>query len=111
MDSGRRRFMKAAAVAAVAGVAVTKTSSGEDRPAGRKFTICLACGTIGLRDEPTKVIGWAREFGFESIEPSAQFLGKLSDSELADYLGQMRDAKLTWGAAGVPVQFRAADES
>jgi sugar phosphate isomerase/epimerase len=101
--------MKAATVVGIA--AAVTNSLAEDRPAARKFTICLACGTIGLRDDPTKAIGWAREYGFESIEPSAQFLGKLSDAELSDYLGRMREAKLTWGAAGVPVQFRSPDES
>jgi sugar phosphate isomerase/epimerase len=107
MDIRRRSFLKAVALTAAAAAG----GWGQERPAGRKFTVCLACGTVGLRDEPTKIIGWARQYGFESIEPSAAFLGKLSDAELADYLGRMREANLSWGAAGVPAQFRSADES
>jgi sugar phosphate isomerase/epimerase len=75
----------------------------------RKFTICLACGPIGVPDDPKKAIERAVRFGFESIEPSATFLAKLSDSELADYVGKMGEAKLVWGAGGLPVQFRGDD--
>src|SRR5205085_7150313 len=47
--------------------------------------------------------------GFESIEPSPQFIAKLSNAQLQDYLGRMREAKLVWGATGLPVQFRGDD--
>jgi sugar phosphate isomerase/epimerase len=57
------------------------------------------------------MIGWATEFGFESIEPNAGFLAKLSDGELQDYQGQMKAAKLVFGCAGLPVQFRGDEPS
>lgn len=111
MSPDRRRFLKAVtATATAAGLAVDSSAAptGESEPR-RKFTICLACGTIGVPDDPAKAIDRARRFGYESIEPSPQFLGKMSDAELQDYLGQMRAANLSWGAANLPVQFRGDD--
>src|SRR5438874_13365926 len=108
MRAGRRTFMKSAVAAAVAGVVVESARAEEPLPK-RKFTVCLACGMIGIKDDPARVIGWARQYGFEAIEPSVSFLQKLSDAELADYLAQMRDAKLAWGAAGLPVRVKGDD--
>lgn len=101
----RRGVLKSTIAAGLAGIALAATAADEPKPR-RKFTLCLSCGLIGVPGNPRKEIDWATQFGFESIEPSAGFLGKLSDAELADYLGQMRDKKLTFGAAGLPLQFR-----
>src|SRR6476646_7118717 len=108
MRANRREFLKSAVAAAVAAVAVEPAAAGEPLPK-RKFTVCLACGMIGIKDDPAKVIGWARDDGFEAIEPSVSFLAKLSDGDLSDYLARMREAKLSWGAAGLPVQFKGDD--
>ncbi len=85
--------------------------AAESAQTKRKFSLCLACGPIGVPGDPTKLIGWASQFGFEAIEPSAPFLGKLSDLELQAYLGEMKSKHLVWGAAGLPTDFRGSDES
>ncbi|MGA2497390.1 MAG: sugar phosphate isomerase/epimerase family protein [Tepidisphaeraceae bacterium] len=108
INPNRRDVLKTTVTAGLAGIALAANAAEESRPK-RKFTLCLACGLIGVPGNPRKEIAWASQFGFESIEPSAGFLGKLSDAELRDYLDQMRDKKLAWGAAGFPVQFRADD--
>lgn len=107
----RRTFVKAATVA---GLAVwrrnTNAQSAEARSVSqRKFTLCLDCGPLGFPGEPHKLIGWASQFGFEAIAPSAQFLGKLSETELQTYLGEMKAKHLTWGAAGLALEFRGSD--
>ncbi len=105
----RRRFLHATA-ASLAGLGAVTALSQTARPA-RKFSLCLACGPIGVPGDPRKLIGWARQFGFEAIEPAADFLGKLSDAELAAYREEMKEAKLVWGAAGLPVDFRGAESA
>jgi sugar phosphate isomerase/epimerase len=103
----RRSFLEATlSAAAIAGLATGTSGQGVLR---RKFTICLACGPIYVRDDPAKAVERARQFGFESIEPSPQFLAGLSDAELEEHLGRMKEAKLAWGAAGLPVQFKGDD--
>jgi sugar phosphate isomerase/epimerase len=100
----------AAAAAIAAGVASTARSGDDTEPSRRrKFTVCLAPGMAGVPDDPAHAIDRATRFGFEAIEPSPSFIAKLSDAQLQDHLGKMRDAKLVWGCAGLPVQFRGDD--
>jgi sugar phosphate isomerase/epimerase len=98
----------AAAVAPALSKALVQDAVKENS-ARRKFTVCLAPGMVGVSDDPAQAIDRATRFGFEAIEPSPQFIARLSDAQLQDHLGKMRDAKLVWGAAGLPVQFRGDD--
>lgn len=88
--------------------ALAAQAAGEAKPA-RKFKLCLACGPIGVPGDPRKAIGWASQFGFEAIEPSSQFLAKLADAEVQEYLVEMRAKKLAWGASGLSLDFRGDD--
>ena len=107
----RRHFVKTATLAGLAGVGFGTLGVPAAGPpkAKRKFALCLACGPIGVPDDPEKMIGWAGQFGFEAIEPSPQFLGKLSDAGLQAYLGEMQAKHLTWGAAGLSMDFRGSE--
>jgi len=75
----------------------------------RKFRLCLACGPIGVPSDPRKLPEWATRFGFEAIEPSPQFLGQLSDTELQNYLDDMKSRQLAWGSASLPLEFRSGE--
>jgi sugar phosphate isomerase/epimerase len=104
----RREFIKTT-VAGVASLGVGKSlASAADAPK-RKFTLCLACGMIGVSGDARQVLHWASQFGFESIEPATSFLAKLSDADLQAYRDEMKTRNLTWGAAGLPVEFRRTD--
>ena len=106
----RRSFLRASAVAGLGLGWATSVATAADGPApGRKFALCLACGPIGVPDDPRKVMGWASQFGFEAIEPSTRFLEKLSATELQAYLDDLKAHKLVWGAPGLPVEFRGAE--
>lgn len=107
----RRMFVKTATLAGLAAWgerALAEPAVGTPK-AKRQFKLCLDCGPIGVPGEPQKLIGWAGQFGFEAIEPSAQFLAKLSDGELQAYLGEMKAKHLDWGAAGLSLEFRGGD--
>jgi sugar phosphate isomerase/epimerase len=90
-------------------MSILPARAADEPRAKRKFALCLACGPIGVPGDPRKVIAWASQFGFEAIEPAPQFLGKLSDAELREYLDEMKAKKLAWGAAGLAVEFRGGD--
>jgi sugar phosphate isomerase/epimerase len=104
----RRSFLHTSTLASLAafGAAAGLAWAAEAAERRRKFTLCLAPDPIGVPGDPRKLIGWAAQFGFESIEPSPSFLGKLSEAELQEYLGEMKARKLAWGAAGLSVDFR-----
>jgi sugar phosphate isomerase/epimerase len=72
----------------------------------RKFTMDLVCGNLGVNVRLPEAIGLARRHGFESVAPDAGFLKKASDGEVSELLGQLKEIKLVWGAAGLPVDFR-----
>ncbi len=107
MVLNRRVFL--GQVAATAGAVVASGLSGRvwAAPAGeRKFTMDLVCGAIGIGANQGRAIELARQGGFESVAPSPHELGQLSQAELDELLGVLRESKLVWGAAGMPVEFR-----
>lgn len=104
----RRDFIRTSA-AGLAGLSFTASLAAAGLNPNRKFTLCLACGLIGVPADPRKLLGWASEFGFESVEPPASFLAKLSDAELQAYRDELKARSLAWGSAGVPVDFRGSD--
>jgi sugar phosphate isomerase/epimerase len=76
----------------------------------RRMTIDLMPGNIGVRAGQREVLRLAVQFGFESIEPMAGELGKMSDAELSEFLGEMKSRRIRFGSAGLPVEFRQSEE-
>ena len=71
--------------------------------------MCLSPGSIGVTANPREAVALAHKHGFEAVEPDAGFLGGLSAAELTDWQADMKAKGLTWGAAGLPVEFRGDD--
>jgi sugar phosphate isomerase/epimerase len=103
----RRAFFRACGGAALLG----RIALGEDRSAGRKMTIDLVCGNLGVKADLATAVALAHAHDFESVAPDAGYLGKLSDGQLQELLGELKSKGLAWGAAGlVPaVDFRGDD--
>jgi sugar phosphate isomerase/epimerase len=80
-----------------------------DGSAGRKMTIDLVCGNLGVRADLPTAVALAAANGFESVAPDAAYLGKLSDGELQDFVGGLKSKGLVWGSTGLPVDFRGDD--
>jgi len=104
----RRSFIRAAAATVGACVAGGGTARGSE-PTGRRMTIDLVCGAIGVQASPREAIELAHRFGFESVAPDAGFLGGLSDGDLQGLIADMKAKKLVFGVAGLPVNFRGED--
>lgn len=109
MNFNRRSFLKLSSAALFTGTLTSFTSAGTDSPQ-RKMKLDLSCGRIGVRANQQQAIDYAHKYGFEAVVPDAGYLGKLSDSELADLKADMQAKKLVFSAAGMPVDFRN-DES
>jgi sugar phosphate isomerase/epimerase len=76
------------------------------RAAARKFTIAYTPGSIGVRADQRRAVDLAAKYGYESVQPFADDLAKLSDSELRDLQAGLKQKGLQWAAAGMPVDFR-----
>jgi sugar phosphate isomerase/epimerase len=109
----RRDFLRTTTALGLAGTALPDAFSAEtasDSPRlRRKFTACLSCGAIGVGADQREAIRLAHRFGFEAVEPAADFLARLADAELQELLADMKAKKLAWGASGLSVDFRGSD--
>lgn len=83
---------------------------GKQPEGRRRFRAALSCSAIGVRANQQETIDYAIRFGFEAVEPFPEFLGRLSDEELAALRQRMSEHNLTWSAAGLPVDFRGSIE-
>jgi sugar phosphate isomerase/epimerase len=104
----RRRFLEETALLSLASAAFWRTSAAENPPEqrGRKMTIDLVCGNIGVSAKQPEAIELAIKFGFESVGADAQFLCALSAEDLAQLQSGMKSKGLVFGAANLPVEFR-----
>ena len=99
----RRDFLRIAAAASLAG-------SARGAAGGKaKMTMDLVCGNLGVKADLPTAIALAHDHGFESVAPDAGYLGRLSDGQLSELLGDLKAKGLAWGAAGLPVDFRGDD--
>lgn len=109
IDLARRRFLKNVTVLGVAASLAPPRGSEGAEQRKRRFTIDLSCGAVGVRADGREAIELAHRYGFESVAPSPGFLAKLSPDELQRLRAEMKGKGLGWGAAGLPVNFRADD--
>ncbi len=100
----RREFIGAAAAGFA--LAASGGAAAGDAPRARRMTIDLTCGAIGVSADQREALAFAKKHGFESVAPDAGFLGKLSETELAALRADMQAARVGFGAAGLPVDFR-----
>lgn len=76
----------------------------------RKFTIDLTPGAIGVNARGVDLIELASKHGFESIQPNPGTLLSLTKGQRKEFVALMKMKNLTWGAAGLPVDFRQSQE-
>ncbi len=106
----RREFLNQTTLYGLAAAASPALlSRGESSGTGRKFKLCLAPGSVGIKVSPREAIALAHKHGFEAVEANASFLAGLSDSEMAGLQDEMKAKNLVFGAAGLPVDFRGED--
>ncbi len=90
----RRAFLAMAALAA-AGRAVV-----------RGMQLHLSCGALGIAANQRQAIDLAAKHGFDVVDADGKYLGGLSDGELSELLGTMKQKGVGWAMAGLPVEFR-----
>jgi sugar phosphate isomerase/epimerase len=73
------------------------------------MSLQLSCGAIGVKASQPEAIDYAAKFGFDSVDADGKYLGSLPDAELKRLLDIMREKKVEWAIAGLPVDFRKDD--
>ncbi|MDH5610755.1 MAG: sugar phosphate isomerase/epimerase, partial [Cyclobacteriaceae bacterium] len=107
----RRTFLKQAA--AVTGLAFVPFTTMQAMELGRKrkFTMGLNPGAIGVRLDQEQLLSKAMAYGFESIVAYSGTLAGWSDTQIDDFTARMKKNKISWGAAGLPMDFRQNQET
>ncbi|MEW4486471.1 sugar phosphate isomerase/epimerase family protein [Thalassoglobus sp. JC818] len=77
----------------------------------RQFTKDLTWGAIGVQTDQRQAIEYAAKYGFESVYADPGFLSSLDDSTRAELKSTMTEYGISWGAAGLPVEFRKDEET
>jgi sugar phosphate isomerase/epimerase len=102
----RRTFLAAGALGGLAAFSNGPRSAGDEMPR-RKFYSNLAIGLLGpFHATLPETIDLAVKCGFEGIDPNSDYFASLSDEDMKRLLDKMREKKLQFGAAGLPVDFR-----
>ncbi len=103
----RREFIQHTTLALAAGATLLPASLGYAADTnGRRMTMDLLCGAIGVSANQREAAELAVRNGFESVGADGGYLAGLSEGQLADFKGWMKEKNLKFGAAGLGLEFR-----
>lgn len=103
----RRQFLTASAAAGIAALPREDVRAVRSERPKRKFYSNLAIGLLGpFHETLPETIDLAVKYGFEGIDPNADYFATLSDDDLKRLIEKMEANNLKFGAAGLPVDFR-----
>lgn len=96
----------------MAALARDRAQPADSQQSKRKFYSNLAIGLLGpFRQTLPETIDLAVKYGFEGIDPNADYFATLNDDELKRLLDKMEANHLRFGSAGLPVDFRRDEAS
>jgi sugar phosphate isomerase/epimerase len=77
---------------------------------GIKFFKNLAPGHLGVRANQREALDYALMHGFDGISPSeSEFVNK-SSLEISEWVALMKEKRIRYGTAGLPVEFRRDED-
>ena len=100
------RSLQGAALACAPLSALAQAPGDSAAQLGRKFTIDLTPGALGIGGDQLAVIDLASRHGFESVQPNGGYLASLDAAQRAELPALLKSKQLAWGSAGMPVDFR-----
>ena len=107
MNTNRREFIKRSTIA-IAATTIPFHSPGATNffNNNRKFKMSLNPGAIGVNADQEELLNMAVKHKFEAIIAYANSLVNWSDTQISDFVGKMNSSNISWGAAGLPIDFR-----
>ena len=108
----RREFLRQSSLIGVAGLVPSYVFSLPVSPAEkRRFKMCLNPGAIGVSTNQQALLDLAVKHGFEAIAAMPHEIAKMSEKELSGFLDKMQAKDISWGASGLPMDFRKDEKS
>jgi sugar phosphate isomerase/epimerase len=109
----RREFLGVtSSFAALAGVPGALSAAGQGAPSrARLMKIALTPGSIGVTVKTQAELNdLAFRHKYEAVEPRGEELTSMSADQLQATIADLKAKNLVWAAAGLPVDFRGAEE-
>ena len=104
--NNRRDFIKKTAAASSLAFIPFSNLKSMTMKKSRKFKMGLNPGAIGVKLDQNQLLDKAVEYEFESIVAYSSTLAKWSDAEIDEFVGKMKSNNISWGASGLPMDFR-----
>jgi sugar phosphate isomerase/epimerase len=81
------------------------------RQSFRSFRMSLNPGAVGVQLNQEELLDMASKYGFEAIIPYPDTLTGWGENKISEFVEKMRSKNITWGAAGLPMNFRVDEET
>jgi sugar phosphate isomerase/epimerase len=101
----RRTFVKSAA-AATAALHIPFAGHSHTMARTKTFKLSLSPGNLGVSLDQQGTLDAAIQYSYEAIIAMPGVLQQWSETTMATFLKKMSDHHISWGSAGLPVQFR-----
>ncbi len=109
MNRSRRKFLAQSALVATLANLPTALSAAIAGQKQRQFKMCLNPGSIGVQLNQTELLDAAVKYGFEAMIAIPDQLSAMTTGELDALLSSMSKQGISWGAAGLPLDFRGSE--
>ncbi|MEM8890052.1 MAG: sugar phosphate isomerase/epimerase family protein [Bacteroidota bacterium] len=100
----RRKFI-AAQTTAMLGIGIAPASLFAS-PSERTFKMSLNAGSIGVSGNQMEVLDYAIKYGFEAMTCNTKDLLTMSANQSSELVDKMKAKGISWGSAGLPLDFR-----
>jgi sugar phosphate isomerase/epimerase len=106
MNHTRRTFLGALTALPLA---ASLNLAGAGAASNRKFRLSLSVGSIGVNADQREALRLAGKHQFEAVDANANFFTPLTPDQVREINAERTQAGLTWGAAGLTVDFRGEE--
>ncbi len=106
INNNRRTFLKQTAVLGALPFVPFSASAFSLHDSVRLFGMSLNGGAIGVKAGQQELIKLAAKYGFEAVAPSPGELSGMDEQTFRQTLDLLKQNRLQWGNAGLPVDFR-----
>jgi sugar phosphate isomerase/epimerase len=107
----RRSFIKKSALLSAMAYAPYQSFASIFSQSKRSFRMSLNPGAVGVKLDQEELLEMASKYGFEAIVPFSDTLAGWGESQISEFTDKMKSKNITWGAAGLPMNFRADEET
>ena len=106
----RRNFIKSTTLSAAA-MSFPFSGYNQNLALERKFKLCLNPGSIGVELDQKGTLEAAVKYGYEAIVSFPMELSDWSEKELRTFKEKMQEKGISWGSAGLPLDFRKDEQT